>query len=181
MSIRSIFASDKREVNGQSPPPVPRNNAYEGSRAPRAPMLPMAMPEQQRPAHLHPTTYALDQLDAALQEIRKLEGHIEGQNVIIDDLRAQLKEARRDKEMYRGFSLEIGTHLNYVMDAAREANSCAMKAAERSAKSEAERQEERPQDLDEAIHTDQSLEEQLREVNAEVQAATEAPAPETKT
>ena len=172
MSIRSMFAGEKqREVNGQMPLPPPRV-------IPRAPMLPMAMPEQQRPAHLHPTTYALDQLDAALQEIRRLEGHIEGMEVIIADLRQQLREARRDREMYRGYTTEIRTHLGYVMDASKMAHSAAMEAAERSAKLAEDQPPEPPQDLDEASHTDQSLEEQLREVTAEVQAVAEVPAKE---
>jgi hypothetical protein len=161
--MRNPFASDKRQVNGSTPPPTPRV-------MPRAPMLPMAMPEQQPPAAmLHPTTHALAQLDAALQEIRRLEGHIEGQDTIMADLRRQLKESRRDREMYRGFSVEIGTHLAYVMDAAKEAHSCAMKAAERSVALEAE-QQEMPRNLDEVGET---MEEQLREATASVQAAAE--------
>ena len=161
MSIRSMFAGERqREVNGQSPPPPPR------VANPRAPMLPMAMPEQSAPL-LHPTAHALHQLDAALQEIRRLEGNIEGLEVIIADLRQQLREARRDREMYRGYTTEIRTHLNYVMDASKMAHSAAMEAAERSAKLEEDRPPAPPQDLDEAT---QSLEEHLREVTAGVQA-----------
>ncbi len=169
MSIRSIFASDKQEVNGQRPPPPPRV-------IPRAPMLPMAMPEQQRPAHLHPTTYALDQLDAALQENRRLTGNIEGLEIIIADLQDQLRNALSDRQMYRGYATEIMVHLGYVRDASATAHRKAMEAAEQAvavpAEPEAESLPEPPQDLDEAPH---SLEEQLREVTAEVQAATEAP------
>ncbi len=165
MSLKSIFAGDKREVNGARPPPPPRVVI------PRAPMLPMAMPEQTAPL-LHPTAHALHQLDAALQEIRRLEGNIEGMEVIIADLRQQLREARRDREMYRGYTTEIRTHLNYVMDASKMAHSAAMEAAERSAKLAEEPPPEPPQDLDEAT---QSLEKQLREVTAGVQS--EAPVP----
>ena len=164
--MRNPFASDKREVNGQSPPPPPRV-------VPRAPMLPMAMPEQSAPL-LHPTAHALHQLDAALQEIRRLEGHIEGQDTIIDDLRTQLKEALRDRRMYHAYTTEIRTHLGYLMDSAKAAHACAMDAAERTTVAEDQPQEQ-PQNLDEAA---QSLEEQLREVTAGVQAATEAPAAE---
>ncbi len=162
--MRNPFASDKREVNGQSPPPVPRV-------IPRAPMLPMAMPEQSAPL-LHPTAHALHQLDAALQEIRRLEGHIEGQDTIIDDLRTQLKEAQRDRRMYHAYTTEIRAHLGYVMDGAKAAHACAMDAAERTTIAE-DAPPEQPQNLDEAT---QSLEEQLREVTAGVQS--EAPAPE---
>jgi hypothetical protein len=159
--MRNPFTSDKTQVNGAMPPPPPR--------AVRAPQLPMTLPEQ-----LHPTTHALAQLDAALQEIRRLEGHIEGQDVIIDDLRTNLKAALRDRAMYRGYTIEIRTHLGYLMDSAKAAHSCAMEAAERAALSDDE-QPEMPKNLDEVAQT---LEEQLREATAGVQTSTEAPAKE---
>lgn len=162
--MRNPFASDKQQVNGERPPPPPRV-------IPRAPQLPMTLPEQ-----LHPTTHALAQLDVALQQIRRLEGHIEGQDVIIDDLRTQLKAALRDRAMYRGYTIEIRTHLGYLMDSAKAAHSCAMGAAESAAVSDGE-QSEMPKNLDEVTQT---LEDQLREATAGVQVPADA-TPETKT
>lgn len=157
--MRNPFAGNKQLVNGTMPAPSPRM-------IPRAPQLPMTLPEQ-----LHPTTHALAQLDAALQEIRRLEGHLEGQDVIIDDLRAQVKEARRDREMYRGYTTEIRAHLGHIMNASRMAHDAAIAAGESAAKLQEEPPPEPPQDLDAATA---ELEEQLRKVTAEVHAS-EAP------
>ena len=160
--MRYPFGPKQQHANGQIQPSVPRL-------IPRAPQLPMTLPEQ-----LHPTTHALAQLDAALQEVRRLEGHIEGLDTIIDDLRAQLKESRRDREMYRGYTTEIRAHLGYLMDGARKAHSAAMAAAEAAAVTENEQSPAAPQDLDAATA---DLEAQLRKVTAEVNA-TEQPATE---
>ena len=157
--MRNPFAGNKREVNGQWPPAPPRM-------IPRAPQLPMTLPEQ-----LHPTTHALAQLDAALQEVRRLEGHIEGLDTIIDDLRDQLREARRDREMYRGYTTEIRAHLGHILNASRMANDAAIAAGESAARLQEEPVPAPPQDLDAATA---ELEAQLRKVTAEVHAS-EAP------
>ena len=157
--MRNPFAGNKREVNGQWPPAAPRM-------IPRAPQLPMTLPEQ-----LHPTTHALAQLDAALQEVGRLQGHIEGQNTIIDDLRDQIREARRDREMYRGYTTEIRAHLGHILNASRMANDAAIAAGESAARLQEEPPPAPPQDLDAATA---ELEEQLRKVTADVNAA-EAP------
>ena len=159
MSMKSYFTGNKQEVNGQWPPAAPRM-------IPRAPQLPMTLPEQ-----LHPTTHALAQLDAALQEVRRLEGHIEGLNTIEADLRDQLREARRDREMYRGYTTEIRAHLGHILNASRMANDAAIAAGESAARLQEEPPPVPPQDLDAATA---ELEEQLRKVTAGVNA-TEAP------
>ena len=157
--MKNPFASNKQEVNGLMRPPAPRM-------IPRAPQLPMTLPEQ-----LHPTTHALAQLDAALQEVRRLEGHIEGLDTIIDDLRDQLREARRDREMYRGYTTEIRAHLGHILNASRMANDAAIAAGESAARLQEDPPPAPPQDLDEATA---ELETVLRKVTAEVNTA-EAP------
>jgi len=179
--MRNPFAGNKTEVNGQTaaPPVVPAQSRM----VRREPQLPMTLPEQ-----LHPTTHALHQLDVALQENRRLMGNIEGLEVIIDDLRHQLKEALRDRAMYRGYTIEIRTHLGYLMDSAKQAHSCAMEAAERATVEPERETPPQPQDLDEAAEREdklrdeimQNLEEQLRGATAEMKTETEKPAPEVK-
>lgn len=164
MSMKSYFTGNKQPVNGMVSPPL--RQGTQSQMIPRAPQLPMSLPEQ-----LHPTTHALAQLDAALQEVRRLEGHIEGLDTIIDDLRAQLKESRRDREMYRGYTTEIRAHLGHILNASRMANDAAIAAGESAAKLAEEPAPEPPRDLDEAVS---DLEAQLRKVTAEVNTA-EAP------
>ena len=155
--MRNPFAGNKQLTNGVMPRPQTPHMI------PRAPQLPMTLPEQ-----LHPTTHALAQLDAALQEVRRLEGHIEGLNTIEDDLRAQLKEARRDREMYRGYTTEIRAHLGHILNASRMANDAAIAAGESAAKLQEEPPPAPPQDLDAATS---DLEELLRKATAEVNTA----------
>lgn len=163
--MRNPFAGNKQLVNGLTPPP-PLRQGMQSQMIPRAPQLPMTLPEQ-----LHPTTHALAQLDAALQENRRLMGHIEGMNTIVGDLRDQLREALRDRRMYHAYTTEIRAHLGHLSDAAIKAHKAAIAAGEHAAVLEEEPPPEPPQDLDAATA---ELEEQLRKVTAEVHAS-EAP------